>query len=374
MKRVVHIITSLNDGGAEALLYRICTSPHPPLEHIVISLTDMGKYGPLLKRDDIITFSLEIRSFFTLFQGFFKLLKLLNSIKPYSVQTWLYHADFLGGICAKLSGVPHIFWGVHNTKLNWKHSSLSSLILVRLLSVLSYFIPEKIFFCAKSAQQVHANLGYCPHKLITIYNGYDVDYFKPDIVSRKRERLLYHIAETTFFIGMVARFSPQKDHDTFLKALLHLRRENLTFRCIIVGHNVTQLKEQIRMYGLEEYVILQESRMDIKNIFNAIDVLVLSSEYGEAFPNVIAEAMSCGTPCIATDVGDVQFMIGESGIVVPIKKPSALAAALLSLNRKKQSLEEWEKLKKLARQRVSNNFNFCSMLKKYLSWWSGKNL
>ena len=107
---------------------------------------------------------------------------------------------------------------------------------------------------------------------------------------------------------------------------------------------------------------------DIRQVMNGLDIYVQSSSYGEGFPNVVAEAMACGTPCVVTDVGDAGFIVGKNGWVVPPKDPTKLANAI------KKAISEigsnyWSKRRNKARSRIKENFNITKMIKCYNNLW-----
>lgn len=91
----------------------------------------------------------------------------------------------------------------------------------------------------------------------------------------------------------------------------------------------------------------------MQSVYNALDILVLPSAYGEGFPNVVAEAMSCGVPCVVTDVGDAAMLIGDTGKCAPPKDPIALKNGISSML---QKISEDPTIKDQARQRILENF------------------
>ena len=371
MKTIVHVITSLGDGGAESLLYRVCyASRNDNLNHIVVSLKDSGKYGIFFHKIDIPVYCLNICSFTSLLIGFYKLYKILKHIKPDNVQTWLYHADFVGGICAKITKVPNIIWGIHNTTLKRGKSSYSTIFLVKILSILSYVIPDKIICCAYSALNYHLLHGYDKNKLVIIKNGYDTKLFYPSQSLRKSTRNRLGIGEFETVIGMVARNSPQKDYLNLLTALSLLKADKTDFRCLIVGKDVDKLLPIVKAKGLENRIELYPPVNEISEIYNALDIFVLSSAYGEASPNVIAEAMSCGIPCVATDVGDTKYIIGRFGAVVPAQNPQLLKMAINNMIKQKKNTEDWTKLKINVRNRIIENYSLDEMVSSYLTIWN----
>ena len=103
---------------------------------------------------------------------------------------------------------------------------------------------------------------------------------------------------------------------------------------------------------------------------NAIDIHVLSSSYGEGFPNVIAEFMVCGTPCVVTNVGDSASIVGKTGWVVPSNNPKKLADALEKALNEHRYFKMDKKRCFKARLRIKENFSITNMINSYNKTWS----
>jgi len=95
-------------------------------------------------------------------------------------------------------------------------------------------------------------------------------------------------------------------------------------------------------------------------VYNALDLLCLSSAYGEGFPNVLGEAMACGVPCCATDVGDAALVLGDLGVAVPRREPETLAAGLAALLERLE--REGEALRRACRARIVAHFSLERMV------------
>ena len=222
--KVLHIITGLNDGGAEAVLYSLIKSKSSTFHHTVISLLDMGKYGPLLKEAGVNVYCLNLslsRFLLNLF-SIFKLFNFIKKTKPNVVQTWMFHADFIGGIIARLAGVKNIIWGIHSTGLIGK-SNFLTIFLIKLNSHLSKFIPNKVIYCAQKSKDINESKGYPVNKGVLVRNGFDVSQFIPNNESGNVFRNELNISDL-FLIGNVGRFHPQKDHKALLLALNKLKK------------------------------------------------------------------------------------------------------------------------------------------------------
>lgn len=370
---IVHIITGLNDGGAEAVLYRLCTAANAH-QHYVVSLMDAGKYGPLLEQAGVPVMCLGMSRGRLSVSGLWRLWWLLRSEKPDVVQTWMYHADLVGGIVAHLAGIRRVFWGIHHTTLEPGKSRGTTIAIARLNAWLSRWIPAGIVCCAERAREVHQALGYAAGKLIVIPNGYDLGRFRPDSAARSRLRAEWGIPDDAPLLGMVARFDPLKDHENLLRALGRLKQAGTPFRCVLVGRGLdatnAQLATWLKQYGLQAEVLLLGQRSDVPAVMCALDLQVLTSS-AEAFPNVLPEAMACGTPCVTTDVGDAAAIVADTGWVVPPANAARLAEAIAATLVARDDTSVWQARREAVRTRVAERFSLEKMVAGYSAVWCG---
>lgn len=371
--KVLHVITSLGDGGAEAVLYRMCKfdkSNH----HIVVSLKNEQKYVAMLKKIGINVYTLNFSNSRINLRGAIKLYRLIKKIEPDVVQTWLDHADLVGGMIARLAGKKNIVWGVHHSELKRGESKLSTIFISRINALVSYLIPRRIIYCADESRKAQEKNGYKKSKGVTVFNGYDCRGFVPNNVFASSFRKELSIENDTFLIGHVGRYDPQKDLGNLIDAFSILYKKDLKFQASIVGTKLdtknSNLVSSIKTNNLCNNVHLLGRRDDIESVMNGIDLFVLSS-VSEAFPNVINEAMLCGTPCVATDVGDSSLIVGKTGWIVRPKDPIALADAIIKAYIEKSSnSSSWMQRKAACRKRIEDNFSIEKMIKNYEKVWS----
>ena len=164
-----------------------------------------------------------------------------------------------------------------------------------------------------------------------VANGIDSEEFSRDDEGRRELRAKWGIGATTPLVGFVGRPVPVKGLDDYLGAVALLVDRRPDVRFVVVGGKDRRSQRPYRQLanslGIEQFVSWELSRSDMPAVFSALDLLCLSS-WAEGSPNVIAEAMACGTPCVATDVGTVAETVLDLGVVVPPRSAEALAAGL----------------------------------------------
>ena len=330
--KVTHVIVGLNIGGAELMLRRLCESFNSSSEdeHRVISLTDLGEVGALLRAHGVTVDTLGMRGAWDVFSAFNKLVRLLQSTKPDVVQTWMYHADLLGGLAARWVGVKGLIWGIRTTDVS-KGGGKSTIVIRRLCAWLSAILPNVIVCAAEASRTTHIAVGYSPKKMIVIPNGFDLERLVASSEEREAIRLTHGIGVNDFVIGSLGRFNEVKDHAGFIKSagLVAARFPYVKFLMIgrDVDHGNIALMADIAATGYADRFVLLGERKDVAGCYRAMDMFCLHS-FTEGFPNVLGEAMSMALPCVTTDAGDAAFLLGGNGIVVPVHEPQVLAEAL----------------------------------------------
>ncbi|MGS1009297.1 glycosyltransferase family 4 protein [Achromobacter anxifer] len=371
--RVLHVITGLGQGGAESVLFRLATYSGADVEHVVVSLTDDGIYGERLRAAGVAVHALGMKRGRVSLGGFMALRSLIARTRPDAVQTWMYHADLIGGLAARLAGVRAIAWGIRNSGEHLERSSRSARLVLRACALLSGRVPKAIVCAAQKSAERHADKGYERARMVVIANGYDLSRFAPNDEARQRVRAQWGLPQEAPAIGCVARWDPLKDHANLLRAVAALVRDgrDAGLRCVLIGrgmdHENAELAALIDRLGLRDRLVLAGPSDDVPAAMNGLDLHVLSS-CAEGFPNVVAEAMACGVYCVVTDVGDAAYIVGDAGVVVPPEQPEALARGIETALREVASRGR-ARAGEAGRSRVLENFDLARMVQSYIAVW-----
>jgi len=372
--RVCSIINGTGgEGGAERMLQRVIRHGNTPeFEHLVLSIKNFQQVAEELTAEGIDVQSLNVQAdYYKLPKAVLQLASRIRKFKPDVIQSWMYMADFFGGIASHLAAPK--------TPMIWtiRHSTLDPSIDSRALrgcaagcARLSRRVPTKIVLNSHAAVPIHAVAGYDESRMLVIPNGFDVSRFSPSQQLRRETRQRLGIAQDTPIVGRVARFHANKDHITFLKAAQIVLAQRPDARFLVCGQPQTissqQVQQDIKSFGLADAVQLVELQSDIVPLNCSFDIATCSS-ITEAFPNVIGEAMSCGVPCVSTDVGDAAQIIGDTGRVVPAQAPQEFADAVLELLNLPE--DNRRQLGATARQRVIDNFELAHSTGMFLDLW-----
>lgn len=378
--KVLHVITGLGNGGAECMLFNLCRASNS-FDHVVISLTDLGVYGDRLKAIGITVFALDLPRGKVTFHSLLRLYRLIKIEKPQVIQTWMYHSNLIGGVVAKLCRVKRVFWGVHHSELDSANSSISTIRVSSLCARLSNLVPEKIIYCARKSRYVHELDGYSRKKSVVVQNGYDLERLLPLETAVASPNASSEFADDVIVIGCLARYHACKNHEGLLLAFEQLHRRYPDIRLKLAGPDITsdnvELLKLIQGLKIADVVELKGEVSDVPQFMSTIDIKVLASKT-EGFPNVLAEAMACGVPCVSTDVGDAAVIVGDAGWIVEVGSNSeqGLMALISGIEKAitcfKNNIIYWNDIKVQARSHIDKEFSLASMADKYESLWSAE--
>lgn len=350
------------------MLFRLVSAQADPSEHHVVSLGDMGFYGERLRVIGVRVTALNMVRARDVLPCLMRLIRLLRADRPDVVQTWMYHADLLGGIAAAFAGIP-VCWGIRHSDLS-ERMKFTTRLVARICAALSRKIPSLIISCSRRAAKAHSDFGY-KGRFTVIPNGLDIDEF---VVPRCRGDALREklgIPVEAPVIGHVGRGHPDKGHEILLNVLHFLSKAMPNAHFVLAGEGLRAgapyLLRLTRGHEPLRNLHLLGARNDIAEVLRAMDVFILSS-WTEAFPNVLVEAMASGIPCVSTDAGDAEEVLGGTGWICPPGDVQSLVRAIelaLSESRSDRSMRLSQ-----ARQRVRGCYSSERMVLSYSKAWA----
>lgn len=366
MKTVLHIITGLGSGGAERMLTRVLLADQGRgRRHIVVVLMDEGLYGERLRAKGVELHCLNMRRGVPSLAALINLVRIMRNSEPDAVMTWLYHATLMGTLAAPFAKLStrRVIWNLRGADIDFTQTSRMTSRVVRGLALLSRF-PAAVAVNSMAGMNYHRALGYRPKRWVYLPNGFDLDEWRPDADDRRAVRTEWKFGDEIIAIGMVARVDPQKDYPTLLAAAEQLTARDKRIRFVLIGKDTERLTIPRTLQG---YVMTLGERRDIQRLLRGLDIGVLSSAFGEGFPNFVGEAMASGVPCVVTDVGDATALVGDTGLSVPPRLSEALATTLAILADEHADMRHERGL--AARARIRDFYDLASITAQYETLW-----
>jgi glycosyltransferase involved in cell wall biosynthesis len=377
MKKIAFLIRSLDLGGAEKQLVTLAKALD--IKGFDVTVLCFYANGPLeteFSGTKVKLLSLEKQGRWDIISFFRRLHQNIRYIQPNVLHSYLPDSNVIVIFLKPFFSTTKVVWGIRHSNWGIPQSSTKrdkqiakwdggwnfSLYLERKLS----HFADLIIANSYTGQKYHLSKHFPAEKMIVIPNGIDIEHFHPDPELGVSIRQEWGVSVNTILIGLIGRLAPMKDHPTFLKAAALLWQERQDVRFVCVGKEQQQdyaieLYELANQLGLTEQVIWAGARLEMPAVYNALNILVSTSAYGEGFSNVIGEAMACGKPCVVTDVGDSASIVGNQGIVVPPSDPQALKTAVMQLIAK---LTTGNYAQTEIRQRIVENFSVPQLLVK----------
>lgn len=356
--KVLHFITGLGFGGAQVMLYRYLRGlGSARKQHRVVSLLPPEHFSREIENLGVHVDSIHLPPGRITLAGLRGMRRLVKDMQPDIIHGWMYHGSFAASIANyRLGPASRVIWSVHHSLHDLNAERRNTRILLKLLAPLSRSAGA-ITYCAAQSQSQHRELGFSAKCDCVIPNGTDIAEFSADPQARNRLNSLAGIPKGRILLGNINRNHPMKDQVSLVKATAILRDKGHDVHVILIGagHQNSAAAGLASELGLKERFSHLPARDDIPQMVPALDVFVLSSAWGEAFPLSVGEAMAAEVPAVVTDVGDSGWLVGEAGIVVPPKDPEALAAGVEKILR--LSGDERRLLGQKARQRIENLFS-----------------
>lgn len=295
-----------------------------------------------------------------------RLSKSVRRSDPALIHGWMYHGNVAASVGALMHRRQPVIWSIHHSVANAAAEKPMTQRLIGLGARLSQWTAA-ISYCSKVSANQHEALGFASSKTHVIPNGIDCSEFRPVEGARERLHQLFGIPLERAIVGNVARAHPMKNHAGFARTLAILMNRGYDVHGLIIGdgHESGAARQTARELGIDDRLTTSDARSDINALLPGMDAFLLSSAWGEAFPLSVAEAMACGVPVLATDVGDCAWLVGDREMISEPNNAEAQAevlARLLSL-----SAGERQQLGMTGRKRVIENFSLASYIARHLT-------
>ena len=356
-KKILFLSRSLNYGGAERQLVELAKLLYDRGWNVGVAVFyDNGPLEHDLRKAGVPVIELHKRGRWDVFGFMWRLAMVLKTEEPDILHSYLVMPNLVAVILKPLFSRFSIVWGVRASNKDFRQYDWFWWLTFWLSCRLSSY-ADLIIVNSYAGRKYHVQFGYPEDRMVVIPNGIDTRRFRPDAKYRRRMRAKWDIKDNDFLIGLIARLDPMKDHPTFLRAMSLLSKKRHDIRFVCIGDGPEDYKARLHALscelGLDNHLIWASSRHDMPAIYNALDIAVSSSSYGEGFSNVISEAMACGVPNVTTNVGDSPYVVGKTGIVVPPKSPMKLAQGIEQMILK---LKSDKNIHHLVRKRIEENF------------------
>jgi glycosyltransferase involved in cell wall biosynthesis len=358
--KFVLLTRALDYGGAERQMVALSNLLHQRGRQVTVVL--FHDQGPL--RSDLKKRGVEIRAVGKKnsgdFVGFFlRLIGILRDERPTILHTYLTVPNLFSALLKPALPGVKIVWGVRVSDMNMENYGRLYRWTYWIEAKFSRF-ADLIIANSEAGRQESIKRGYPAAKIIVIPNGIDTERFHPAREAGNPLRERWGVLSGETLIGLVARIDPMKDHATFLQAAAQLSKQRADIRFICVGAGDEGLKQRLQQMAehlqLGDRLIWAGAMNDMENVYNALDILTLTSAFGEGFPNVVGEAMACGVPCVVTDVGDAARIVAKTGYVAPRESPDAIVMGWHSL-----LSQDRESLRQSARRHIVEEFSLARL-------------
>lgn len=298
--RVLEVVTNLDGGGVDRLMYDYCSRIIPEIEFdFAVTTHTEGILEQPLKDLGCNIFYIPLHR-----EGEIKRIKALREI----IHNGNYDIVHAHGSYKSFTTVYAAM--KENVKVRIVHSHIAFVPetrkerIVRLaMTAFAKKWSTHLFACGRDAGVwMWGKELYDRGKVYVVHNAVNTQRFKYSEMMRKQIRTELGISDDTFVIGNVARLSYQKNHKYLINVFSEIKKIHPKSLLLLVGRGELEgnVRMQVKQMDLEDSVIFLGIRNDVPNLLNAMDVFVLPSRF-EGLPVVLVEVQANGLPCFASD-------------------------------------------------------------------------
>jgi sugar transferase (PEP-CTERM/EpsH1 system associated) len=362
--RVLHVISYMGRGGAEMGILKLIAGLGEEFEHRICTTRGFDAdfvRSSFSEKKMYVAGNSDLKLQFPLF----RLARIMRQYRPHIVHSRNWGA-MEAVAAAKLAGVPVVVHSEHGYEVDM-FAGLP--MRRRLFRRAAYAKADAIFAVTRELRDFHSRQAWIrPERMGVIYNGVDTQRFAPCSESRIAMRKELGLPEKSFVVGAVGRLVPIKDHRTLLRAAALVSAAGVDVRVLLVGSGPEREGLQSQATGpLEGRVCFAGDSSRVPDMLNAMDVFVLPS-LNEGMSNTLLEAMACGLPVLATNVGGNPEIIENdvNGCLFTPGDAEWLADKLKLLARDPNLIHQ---LGTAARNRAIESFSLSRMLETYRSFY-----
>ncbi|MCD1234566.1 glycosyltransferase [Vibrio cholerae] len=359
--KIVFLTTGLGMGGAEtqvcSLIDQLAARGHNIL---LLSLTGESVNKP--KHPSVKLLELNMRKNPLGFvKAYWQAVSILRQFQPDVIHSHMVHANIFARLLRMVAPIPRLVCTAHSNNEGGKARMLAYRLTDRWCDLTTNVSQDAVeAFIAQNAAK--------PERIVALHNGINLSKFTFNSVARERCRSELGLNANQALLLSVGRLTEAKDYPNLLHAFAQLVKSQPSIRLAIIGQGelATQIEQMIEQLELASHVHLLGLRFDVADWMSAADCFVLSSAW-EGFGLVVAEAMACERPVVATDCGGVREVVGDYGYLVPPRNSEKLAEALeqaIAL-----SPQERVTLGNNARNYIESHYSLSAITEQWLKYY-----
>jgi glycosyltransferase involved in cell wall biosynthesis len=361
--RILHVIPSLDALGPDSMLYRLLgDAALRRHETAVLSLRPPGPAGEALREQGVRLFSLRLSQPWQTPLAILRLARIANAYAPDILHGWM-HAGSLAASLGKatMARPVSLVWNIRPSP-----ASPPGRRWLKAGAVISRH-PDAIVYNSRALARHHNVAGFHSERSQLIPDGFDTGLYRPRDGARDRLCARFGIDPGAVVVGHIAAHHPQNDQAMLIEAVARARAMGQNLHLLISGagmeargHDLLELATRLLPAGC---VTFADPSSDDPEWLPGLDMLAVSAAWGDAVPQAIGEALACGVPVVATDLGDSVEIVGPCGRIVPPQDPVGFGEALLGLAAMDPG--QRRQLGEAGRQRVIERFSLESALDRY---------